>query len=366
LQRWRSVVAGFLAWSTYGLLSAWIVHNQFSFREDKLSWRDALVFEFSYAYVVFCLSPVVIHLAQRYRLEGPRLLRNFLIHVCGCVAFSAASRLIWEGISHFAAGSEFPTSTPAVVKSISWGLANGAPLYWIIVLVHFATNYYRNYQRSLVEAADLNTQLAKAQLKALKMQLHPHFLFNTLHAISELIHENPAGAEKMVIGLSQLLRLSLDTTSSEVPLHQELRFVELYLDIEKTRFDERLHVDMDIDPGVRDALVPYLILQPLVENSIKHGISRRSAKGQVVISARQEGESLVLRVTDNGGGVESKPLREGIGLSTTRERLEKIYGNRQTLQFVKRAGVGTEVTIRIPLVLERVEVPSEQYTSTDR
>jgi signal transduction histidine kinase len=363
IERRRKLLAGFALWTIYGLFSAWVVHYQTSFSNAKLSWSDAFTYEGSAAYIAFALSPGVLVLARRFPL-GTNVVRNLSVHAAASLVFAALVQLLREIAVHLLGVSDTPLTTTWLLRSLNWGLANGAPLYWIVALVQFATDYYRRYQNGLIHSAELTTQLAHAQLKALKMQLHPHFLFNTLHAISELIHENPAGAEKMVIGLSQLLRLSLDTSVTEVPLQREMRFVELYLEIEKIRFDERLRIEIDIDPAVRDALVPYMILQPLVENSIKHGLARKAGPGQIVITARQEDETLVLRVSDNGSSAENKPFREGIGLSTTRERLEKLYGNKQSLKFIKQTGIGAEVTIRLPLNLERSGLVDERYSSS--
>jgi LytS/YehU family sensor histidine kinase len=214
----------------------------------------------------------------------------------------------------------------------------------------------------------LNAQLAQAQLQSLKMQLHPHFLFNALHSISELIHSDPLAAERMVVGLSDLLRRSLANSSTlEVPLRSELELTELYLEIEKMRFDERLSVEIRVTDETRDALVPNLILQPLVENAIKHGISRRPGQGRLVIESDRSGDILVITIRDNGAGLDTEkgPIVEGVGLTTTRARLAKLYGTRQSFHFLRRPG-GTEAVMKLPFKIDStLKVPHEHAASAN-
>jgi two-component system, LytTR family, sensor kinase len=184
------------------------------------------------------------------------------------------------------------------------------------------------------------------------MQLNPHFLFNTLHAVSALIHEDPEAADRVVARLSELLRLSLDQTKpQQVPLHEELVFLDRYLEIEQTRFSDRLKVEKQVSPDVERALVPYLILQPLVENAIRHGIEPREDQGKVIISACRSNGMLQLRITDNGAGLveqDDAGAREGIGLSNTRSRLKHLYGEDYRLELTSAAGGGLEARIDIP------------------
>src|SRR2546423_12618031 len=164
--------------------------------------------------------------------------------------------------------------------------------------------YYRRYRERELHTAELQRELVEARLEALRMQLNPHFLFNTLHAVSALIHENPEGADRVVARLSELLRLSLDQSKpQEVPLHEEMAFLDRYLEIEQTRFADRLKVERQVPPDVERALVPYLILQPLVENAIRHGIEPREDRGNIIIAARRSDGMLQLRITDNGAGL---------------------------------------------------------------
>lgn len=363
-RRGLNILLGFALWTIYAIFSAVLTHYRASFGPKKLTWWDTFYFEGTYAYCAGALSPLVILLAKKFPLRRPQLARNLVIHVGGTFCYSFFASLSWDFINSRGAFYKGQFSLQRLFSSMDWGLDFAVLLYWIIVLLHYAVDYYGRYEDGLVETANLNAQLARAQLHALKMQLHPHFLFNTLHAISELIHEDPGGAERMVVGLSQLLRLSLETSSDiEVPLQQELRFVELYLDIERTRFETRLQVHMEIESGLREALVPNLILQPLVENSIKHGIANRPDGGEIILSAHQDNGMIVLTVRDNGNGLTSNAngtYREGVGLGTTRARLEQLYGRNQSLYFVRRPQAGAEVSIRLPFKMHTAEVLTPQ------
>ena len=203
-----------------------------------------------------------------------------------------------------------------------------------------------------LEAAQLETQLARAQLDALRTQLHPHFLFNTLNTISVLMREDVATANRMLLRLSELLRLALKNAGThEVSLRQEMEFLRSYLEIERTRFQHRLKVQTEIDPEALDALVPNLILQPLVENAIRHGVAPRPTQSTIEIRALRRNGRVELRVRDDGPGIDEmrkEAAAGGIGLSNTRARLDKLYGAAHSFQLSPADGGGTQVTITIP------------------
>jgi sensor histidine kinase YesM len=225
-------------------------------------------------------------------------------------------------------------------------------VYAAIVLAWHALNYYREWREREMQAAALAAQLAQAQLQALKMQLQPHFLFNTLNSISALNHEDPKAANRMIARLSELLRLSLENDGAqEVALHQELDFLKRYLEIQQVRFGDRLNVRFDVAPQTRDARVPNLLLQPLVENAIQHGIAPFSAPGEIHIQASRENGLLCLRVADNGPGWPATKVAggaEGIGLANTRARLQQIYGSAHRFELRNGVERGAVVEIRIP------------------
>lgn len=311
------------------------------------------------------LSPAAVRLADHFRIEPPRLLRNVSVHALAGIAFSVTTYLIWQVCMKTIGLYEWESGMMAELRAVVWNISDGGPLYWVVIFVHNAGYYYKRYEISAAKAADLNAQLAQAQLQSLKMQIHPHFLFNALHSISELIHADPNAAERMVVALSRLLRSSLANSSMlEVPLKRELEMTRLYLNIEKMRFDDRLAIDINVAEETEDALVPNLILQPLVENAIKHGISHRPGLGCIAVETIRNGGSLVITIRDNGAGfnTEKGPLVEGVGLTTTRARLDKLYGAGQSFHFVRRPG-GTEAVIRLPFKVAAMEARHDEYAA---
>ncbi len=347
--RVRAVLTGFGLWTVYGLYSASLTHSRFALFAKPMSWRSALILECSYAYIAAIVTPAVVWWAREFRLERGKLLRNAPLHGIASFVFAAVTKIAWDVLNTQDSFAEPHITALAIARSVARSLDNGVSLYWLIVLFTYAIDYNRRYRASLVRASELSAQLARAQLQALRMQLHPHFLFNTLHAISELLHENPSAAERMIVGLSRLLRVSLDNSVAlEMPLEQELEFSRLYLDIEQTRFDSRLRIEYFIAPDTLGLMVPNLILQPIIENAIRHGIARRAAGGRLQISSAIVNEWLLLTVSDDGPGP-GADLREGIGLTSTRARLQQLYGAQQSFEFSAAPGGGACVGIRIPL-----------------
>ena len=219
--------------------------------------------------------------------------------------------------------------------------------YFAILAAGFAREFFLRDQERQAHASQLQAQLADAQLSALRMQINPHFLFNTLNAISALVERNPSGVRKMIARLAELLRMTTDKRAAdEVPLRKELEFLDRYIEIMEVRFQGRLRVSRQIEPAALDALVPNLILQPIVENALEHGASRAEGDGVVEIGARQDDGSLVLTVRDNGPGVGAQ--REGIGLSNTRARLAALYGAAAGVTLDGAATGGALATIVLP------------------
>jgi len=238
------------------------------------------------------------------------------------------------------------------VRSAVSNVDYGCILYWIVLLIGQAFDYMRSLEHAQVRQAELQEQLAEAQLQALRMQMHPHFLFNALNSIAELIHERPHAAEHMVTSLGDLLRTYLRSSETqEVALADEVDFLRRYLEIQQVRFEERLAVAIELAPGTPTAAVPSLVLQPLVENALLHGIAEREHGGAIEIRAALRGTALVLSVTDNGPGMveTAGPPSEGTGLRNTRRRLERIYGAGHEFSVRALAGGGTCAAIRIPL-----------------
>lgn len=308
------------------------------------------------------LTPAIFAFADRVPLNSLTWKRRLPVHVLAGSAFVFAHAvLVGTGRAWLQAAYGMDTIwwdwvKQQFLRTYDWELT----YYAAAIGVRHALVYYEAARNREVEAAQLETRLVEAQLQALQRQLHPHFLFNTLHAISALVRRNPDAAEEMIERLGDLLRLTLNKVGAqEVPLAEELDYLDVYLGIEKIHFGARLQVTRSIDPGARDALVPFLMLQPLVENAIRHGIGPRLAPGHVAIEARVSDEQLVLRVSDSGVGVPPHLLHRlthGVGLSNTRARLERLYGSRHRFSFDHARPGGTVVEIALPLRVSAARV----------
>lgn len=223
--------------------------------------------------------------------------------------------------------------------------------YWAVIAYGYMKAIYRKYKTEEVKGAQLETKLVEAELKALRQQLHPHFLFNTMHTIAVLVREGKnSEAVTLLARLSTLLRVSLDNTGvPEITLRQEMEFLDRYLEIQKTRFSDRLRVNISISPDAMQARIPNLLLQPIVENAIVHGVAPKSGPGQVDVLGRVENGNLYLSVRDDGPGFDGAVrAREGIGLANTRERLSKIYGAQGHLSLKSHPGRGVTVQMTLP------------------
>jgi signal transduction histidine kinase len=317
-----------------------------------LSWRDAIRYDVTYAWLWGLCCPIVLWLSSRFRIERDFRVRHFLVHVAAMALLVPLTKTATEWIAQSTESPFLHFSWDKLLRSIVYNSDTGVLLYSMIVLVEHSLAYYKRYRNGLINAGRLQTELARAQLQALKIQLHPHFLFNTLHTISALVHEDPERADRTIARLSELLRLFLATsTIHEVTLGEEMRILDLYLEIERTRFEDRLSVHYDVPAELRDSMVPNLVLQPIVENAIRHGVGRRSGAGWISITAERYGETLVLRVTDNGEGLKEDPDRRpgsGKGLAITRGRLESLYGSRQSLGIRNLPAGGVEARITLP------------------
>jgi two-component system, LytTR family, sensor kinase len=303
------------------------------------------------------LSPIVLWLAARYPLEPGRSTRVLPIHIGASVIVASVALLAEACVAHVID----PTSGPlgvGILHIFSKHTAISILTYWVVVGI--ALLWHRE-----VRASRLETQLARAQLAALRRQLHPHFLFNTLYAIGTLIHEDPAGAEDMVVRLGALLRASLaEEDVQEISLRRELELLEWYLGIEQTRFQERLTVEIAVDENALDCAVPSLVLQPLVENAIRHGIGRHAGRDTIIITGARAGDRLTLEVRNANSVLEPAPedaMRRGVGLSNTRERLSRLYGAAALLTLRRLDPHGVAVTIAMPArpAPRTVAVPSD-------
>ena len=298
------------------------------------------------------VTPLILRLSGRFRLERDTWPSSLAIHLMVNVVLSSIHLVGFVFWMRATSTLPFVVNNPLsvvmyklVIKNVHIELLT----YWGVVAAAHAIDYHRQFRERAVTAAQLATQLAQAQLEALKMQLHPHFLFNTLNAIAVLVRkQDTQGSIRMLMGLSDLLRLALETGDRQlVPLKQELDFAQRYLDIERVRFQDRMSVTTEIAPETLGATVPNLMLQPLVENAIRHGISARSEPGTIEIRASREGDRLVLVVRDDGNGLRDG-WRPGVGMSNVRARLAQLYPGRHRLELVKDERGGTRVTVEIP------------------
>lgn len=306
------------------------------------------------------LTPTIFWLSSRFTFDQSDRLRNVVLHLGVALAVAIA-------IDFFQAwtfGKFFPNHRWAgfhpAARLIDFRFLDEIFIYLVVLAAGFARDYFwrfRERQEEAVrlreQAVSLEAQLAESRLHALRMQINPHFLFNTLHAVSSLVERDPAGVRRMIARLSDLLRYTLEGSGSqEVTLKEELAFLRGYLEIQRIRFQGRLEVDESIDPEVLDGMVPSMILQPLVENAVKHGVSKVEGCGHIEIRARNENGELVISVHDNGPGVDALPAEplgtEGVGLRNTRERLETLYGSNNRLRLESSPLGGLIASVFIP------------------
>ena len=344
----------FLLWTVLGLFFFSQGLAQRLFRHDPTPWWHYLVGWLIGVYIWALLTPAILWLGRRFSIERHNWISRVALHLLLAAGFSAFE-LSLESVLY----ARLHLFGITFAQLLLIGFHGGILDYWIVLGLQWGVLYYRGYQERSrevlkfeLQASELQSQLVSAQLNALKMQLQPHFLFNTLNAITVLVRQQKSkDAEQMLGYLSDLLRGVLeDVDAQEVSLRRELEYLQLYLAIEKVRFADRLQVEILTDPGTQEASVPQLILQPIVENAIRHGIGRRSSAGRILISASKINGSVELRVQDDGPGLSpGDPSREqGIGLTNTRERLQQLYGRNATLEIENCDRGGVIVTMNIP------------------
>jgi two-component system LytT family sensor kinase len=348
MQRIASGRTIFLAWTVIGLFYAGRSIVTFAERPGPIPWDRAVLFELIYWYVWAALTPLVLRFAQRFPLQGEHWVRNVLALIFFGLIVSPLQSLAEAGISLLIGWSLL--HLPAHEAAMRWAIiqrrlpiesVTGFSVYAGIVGAAYALNAYR-------KAAQLENALATAELRNLKSQLHPHFLFNTLHTISVLMMRDVPLANRVLIRLSELLRAALDTHGGMmVPLRQEMEFVEGYLEIEQTRFQDRLMVHIEIDPMLLNARVPSFLLQPLVENALRHGIANLSGTGQLSVEAKRDGARIRMAVRDNGPGA-SGVRDSGVGLANLRARLQQLYGADCKFEAGNADGGGFLVHVSIP------------------
>lgn len=359
------VVAG---WSLYGLFFACQSYISGLYFGREVSFPIMLLSWFTCAVIWMAITPLVYRLARAFPFAKGKLAVTIPVHLTAGSLISLATlgiySFVWLQITGVSASALDMWRTRLVADFHFFLL-----LYFVLIGLYQVYTYYSRFReeerRAMhleVAAAQLETQLAQAQLDALKMQIHPHFLFNTLNSISVLMLDDPRAANEMLLRLSELLRATLRSEATQVvPLREELDFLRDYLAIEQTRFQDRLTVRFDVDDETLDASVPNLILQPLVENAIRHGIAHRADDGIVEIQARRNNGFVDLSVMDNGTGAAGPIKPGGIGLRNSRERLAKLYGDNYKFEIINGTGSGFRVNIQIPYTQN-----GEEDTRSDR
>ncbi len=357
-RHWRLIVAGFFGWTLFGVFFALQSYVNAAYAGQPLFFQRTLIIWLTCGYAWAILTPAVIYAANKFPLERGILKRNVPVHLfAACVAaFLHLSIYILVQQNFFGNWQTGASFWQAFQRLSVVEFHVDLLTYWILVGIWHLREINRRYvereretARLAVETSQLETKLAQARLDALKMQLQPHFLFNTLNSISVLMRDDAATANKMLVKLSELLRAALKSESSqEISLKDELEFLRGYLEIEQMRFQDRLTVDFRVENETLDAQIPNLILQPLVENAIRHGIAPYAKRGKILIESRRENGFIELVVRDNGAGLQDSANENGIGLKNTQERLEKLYGERQKFEIISGADSGFEVRIKIP------------------
>jgi len=313
-----------------------------------------------YWYIPALLAPIIMAFALRHPFDRIRWPRQLALHLAGALAYSVVHTTIMMTVRWLLLiGQPLPPDYPgfrnytllAYLTQLDWLLMT----YLFLIGLAWALAYRHESEERALNTSQLETRLVEAQLQALQRQLHPHFLFNTLNTVSGLIRTDPDGADKMIDRLGDLLRMTLHKSGiQEVSLKEELEVLGKYVEIERTRFGNRLTIDMQVQPETLDAQVPSLVLQPLVENAIRHGIAPNARPGWIAVHAAREDEELVLQVLDNGDGLPPDrlmALNRGVGLDNTRARLEHLYRDRFEFTF-SNLERGLCVTIRIPFEVQ--------------
>ncbi|WP_221031046.1 sensor histidine kinase [Actomonas aquatica] len=349
---WLRYSGVLLLWTLVGLAFASQFYLSSSLIGRSVSWGEAISYSLGDWYVWAVLSVPILLLARKFPPDEARPLRVGLIHLGAALVISLLYVVLRSmvGLVHGWLIDEpltfLEVFRPLLVKTFPFNLL----VYGVVFSASHALDYYRKYHERTVHALELEKHLAEARLQALLRQLKPHFLFNTLNGIASLMHSDVDAADAMLVRLSELLRLTMNQSGQPLTrLADEVAFVQKYLDIERIRFRDRFTVEVQVDPAVREWRVPSLLLQPLVENAIKHGLEPRTEGGRILVMAAPTGEELEITVEDNGVGMPPGGFtREGIGVGNTRARLAELYGEAHAFALEPAEGGGLCVRIRLP------------------
>lgn len=345
-----------IGWTAFAIVMTVLMYFFHPDRSTEASLLTELPWELAFSIVWIPATPLVLALSRRFTVSKKSTFKNgTILFVAGmllsfllCFGHAVVLYLISPDAKSF--------NVERILYSFFYNIDNMLVVYWALVILQQALTYYGDIQEKEIKASHLETQLAQAQMQALKMQLQPHFLFNTLNAIVTLVHKNPEQAEEMIVRLSNFLRLTLDASGKQmVTLQEELSFVKTYLEIEKVRFEGKLSFYEQIPPELLNAQVPLLLLQPLIENAVKHGISKYISASVLELHACTFNGSLKISIKDDGAPVEvvtASLRKEGIGFANTRARLESLYGKNATLETAPNSPHGFIATVTLPLTID--------------
>ncbi len=344
-QRLQNALIIFGYFTAIGVLLTGYRYLEYTSNREHVSLLDPLINELiTGAWMAALLFPFLARFARRFPIRRANLLTRLPLHAAALAAYSLIHTSLMWGLRSLL----FPLFG---LGRYDYGVMTARyPMEFFMDVVCYAliVSILYLFDRH-VRAAQLEASLAQARLDSLRLQLQPHFLFNALNTISSVVYEDPRRADAMIARLSTLLRATLAGSEAQVvPLDREIETLELYLDVMRQRFEDKLSVDVHIAPEVRNALVPHLLLQPLVENSIRHGADPRSNAVNVEVTASRDGGSTKVCVRDSGRGLPDDNVRRGTGLTNIVERLQQLYGADHTLEFSNCAGGGLAVTVAVP------------------
>ena len=344
-------------WTVVALFFSTQVYMMYYAEKQPIPYAKAFFVQASACYLWALVTPLVLWLARRFRIERNNWPRKVAVHILISLALVSALIIIHFVIYMALVGRAHMITMLNMFGYLYPNLDRWFLVYWFIFLMSHASNYYKSYRKGELKASELRTQLVQSQLEALKMQVHPHFLFNTLHSISALLSKDTEAARKMISRLGDFLRLTLENSGAmEVTLQQEIEFLNGYLEIERIRFQDRLTTEIHVDPEVLDVRVPNLILQPIVENAMRHAVANCTS-GRVEIIAAPRNGSVRIEVRDNGPGLNmdrrlNTRKGKGVGLANTRARLIGLYGSAASFELTNRSSGGLTVALEIPRHLD--------------
>jgi signal transduction histidine kinase len=363
---WLICGVSLVAWTLIAVTNGTSIYQWKRSVDVPTTWRGEMVLPLVNFLIFAFLTPIILYIGWRFPLQRSNWRRRTFLYVIGSLVFA----VFHVGLRMLV----YPVINPMTGRAseLSWLLFKRLFLYNIaddlfyvylpVVVIAHTFWYYQRFRDRELRTSQLEGQLTKAHLHALKSQLQPHFLFNTLHSISALMLTDVRAADRMMSRLSDLLRMSLENNGAQTTiLRCELEFVSGYLEIEKIRFGDKLAIVLEASAETLDAQVPHLLLQPLVENAVRHGIAKLSSGGEIRVVTTHEGSALHLLVSDNGPGFDDReisPARAGLGLRATQERLQTLYGNKQTVKIRTRPEGGVEVSVRIPFCA----IPQSDYS----